>query len=49
MGVVNFERWLELVKTCNTITFEEGKQLYENLKVEIRRQRAEKLKRVYQK
>ena len=49
MGVVNFERWLELVKTGNTITFEEGKQLYENFKVEIKKQRAEKLKKIYQK
>jgi len=42
MGVVNFERWLKLVKTGNTITFEEGRQLYENFKVEIRRQRGER-------
>ena len=49
MGVVNFERWLELVRTGNLITFKEGKQKYESSKARINRKRAEILRSVYNK
>ncbi|PKY57681.1 hypothetical protein RhiirA4_510525 [Rhizophagus irregularis] len=48
MGVINFERWLELVKTGKLITFKEGKQKYERSKAIINRERAEILRNVYQ-
>ena len=47
MGMVNFERWLELVRTGTLITFKEGEQKYERSKAEIKRERANILKSVY--
>src|SRR6266542_4914062 len=47
MGVVNFERWLELVRTGELITFKEGKQKHKISKVIINRKRAETLMNVY--
>ena len=47
MGVVNFERWLELVRTGKLITFKEGKKKYERSKAIISRERAEILRNVY--
>lgn len=47
IGVVNFERWLELVKTGKLITFKEGKKKYERSKAIINRERAEILSNVY--
>ena len=39
MGVVNFERWLELVRTGELITFKEGKQKHKISKDIINRKR----------
>ena len=47
MGVVNFERWLELVRTGTLITFKEGEQKYERSKAEIKRERDNILRSVY--
>ena len=47
MGVVNFERWLELVRIGELITFKKGKQKHKISKVIINRKRAETLMNVY--
>src|SRR5947199_6115338 len=39
IGVVNFEKWLELIRTNKLVTFEEGKQLYKDFKAETKRKR----------
>jgi hypothetical protein len=45
--VVNFERWLELVRTNELVSFEEGRQIYNDLKAEMKRKRTENLKKIY--
>lgn len=47
IGVVNFERWLELVRTNKLVSFEEGKQLYNDFKTELKRKRTENLNTIY--
>jgi hypothetical protein len=47
IGVVNFERWLELVRTNELVSFEEGRQMYNDLKAEMKRKRTENLKKIY--
>jgi hypothetical protein len=47
IGMVNFERWLELVRTNELVSFEEGRQMYNDLKAEMKRKRTENLKKIY--
>ena len=47
MNVVNFERWLKLVETNMMIFLEEGQSLYEKYKAEVKKERLENLKKIY--
>ncbi len=47
MNVVNFERWLKLVETNTMIFLEEGQSLYEKYKAEVKKERLENLKKIY--
>ena len=49
LSVINFERWLELIRTNNLVSFKEGEQLYKDFKAETKRKRNEKLNRIYNK
>ncbi|CAG8740316.1 19134_t:CDS:2 [Rhizophagus irregularis] len=47
IGVVNFERWLELVRTNQLVSRFDGKRLYKAFKNEAKRKRIEKLNKIY--
>jgi hypothetical protein len=47
IGVVNFERWLELVRTNQLVSYQDGKRLYKIFKDEAKRKRIEKLNKIY--
>lgn len=47
LSVVNFERWLGLVRTNQLISFKEGELLYKNFKAETKRKRKENLNKLY--
>ena len=47
MNVVNFERWLKLVETNTMISLKEGQSLYEKYKAEVKKERLENLKKIY--
>ncbi|CAB5213866.1 unnamed protein product [Rhizophagus irregularis] len=47
IGVVNFERWLELVRTNQLVSHLDGKRLYKAFKDEAKRKRIEKLNKIY--
>jgi hypothetical protein len=44
LNVVNFERWLKLVKTGELISAEEGRKLYNEYKESAKKIRLENLK-----
>ncbi|PKY35746.1 hypothetical protein RhiirB3_457047, partial [Rhizophagus irregularis] len=47
IGVVNFERWLELVRTNQLVSHLDRKRLYKAFKDEAKRKRIEKLNKIY--
>ncbi|CAB5217617.1 unnamed protein product [Rhizophagus irregularis] len=47
IGVVNFERWLELVRTNQLVSRLDRKRLYKAFKNEAKRKRIEKLNKIY--
>ncbi len=47
MNIVNFEQWLKLIETNMMIFLKEGQSLYKKYKAEIKKERLENLKKIY--